>query len=123
MTKEEIIDQKLMPYINDPSLRATLSEHGGCAYQTSDGRKCIVGSCLSEEGLKEVLASSKAGVGVIDWSNGARRALDEVNDELDSLLSPEYRGHELRFWAKMQTIHDYDCSMGAVEDLKRKWCE
>ena len=106
-TKKEIILETAAFYGEDPSRRAVVKQYGRakCRYLTEDGRKCAVGKCLIEG--KKMLY-----VGVVDAQEAMSAELvdGQVHDiaNLEDVLMPEYRGHDICFWERLQEFHDCD---------------
>ena len=101
-TKADIIQETLEYYSQDPCRRRAFD--GGCHYLHIDPdgtkRRCAVGRCLSEE------AKSNEIIG--DYGQGAKSlALSHGNGDIDNLLAPEYRGHDIHFWLLLQGLHDH----------------
>ena len=87
MTKLEIIEQLFdKGYCLDTSTRS--SNDSGCLYITKDGRMCAIGKCLIDPTTVNTLLSVSA------------------IPNLENKLKPEYRGHSVSFWAKLQRMHD-----------------
>ena len=106
-TKKEIILETAEFYGSDPSRRAVVQQDGRakCRYLTEDGRKCAVGRCLIEGGkifhgdsvdAQEAMSAELANMPVNDITN------------LQDVLMPEYRGHDIYFWERLQGFHDCD---------------
>jgi len=104
-TKKEIILETAEFYGSDPSRRAVVQQDGRakCRYLTEDGRKCAVGRCLIEGekifhgdcvDAQEAMSAELADTPVNDITN------------LQDVLMPEYRGHDIYFWARLQEFHD-----------------
>lgn len=106
-TKKEIILETAEFYDSDPSRRAVVNQDGRskCRYLTEDGRKCAVGRCLIEG--EKILY-----VGIFDAQEAMSAELADtpVNDitNLQDVLMPEYRGHDIYFWERLQEFHDCD---------------
>jgi len=101
MTTKEIVNQITDTYtINN---RATDNVCGmeECRYLTKDGRMCAVGMCMNELSLKEF------GTVMGDVHDLNEIVEQKVSDQgLDYLLKEEYKGHPLKFWKKLQQLHD-----------------
>lgn len=90
-TKRQILLETLAYYTSGEHNRG-LDAVGACTYLSKAGDKCAVGRCMMSPPLNTYLTASE---------------LDEHTDDgLDSLLFPEYAGHELLFWADLQMWHD-----------------
>ncbi len=96
MTKIEIIEETVAFYTEDPSRIAL--ENRRCKYLTSDGRKCAFGRCMTDEALEEYGEFGQI-VTILEEN------LPE-GTTLDSLLKPEYQGHDALFWRDLQSLHD-----------------
>jgi len=92
-TKLEIIEETVAAY--NTETRAI--EDGDCCYETSDGKHCAVGRCMTKAALK------KYG-GIFGSVN--QLAADSGEKGLQSVLSPAYRGHDITFWMDLQGLHD-----------------
>ena len=96
-TKVEIIKETVEYYSKNPR-GVRKAEAGGfgfrCVYYNEDsGAMCAVGRCLM---IPEQYSTIRENIYCsFDWIGG-----------LDARLKPEYRGHKLRFWVKLQTFHD-----------------
>lgn len=91
-SKKEIIDQTVQAYKN-PENRA-IDGFGGCEYYLAEtGKMCAVGRCLTKPQGKE--------------SNDITYAF-EKRDIRQRSFKPQYRGHEVEFWADIQIFHDTD---------------
>jgi hypothetical protein len=103
-TKKEIILETAEFYGSDPSRRAVVNQDGRakCRYLTEDGRKCAVGRCLIEGkkmlyfGNQEPMSAELIDIAVNEIAN------------LQDILMPEYRGHDIYFWGCLQEFHDSD---------------
>lgn len=98
-TTREIIDEMVEFYGADPEHRRAMDEHSTCRYlmHSPDGpRKCAVGRCMI---APEKIPAHSTGISV-------RRLQEATGESLDDLLLPEYRGHSLDFWERLQSIHD-----------------
>jgi hypothetical protein len=94
-TQDEILKETVEFYWADPSRRAATEQ--GCRYQTDDGRMCAVGRCMTPE-ARRLTFGIACEVGLLEGN------FDVVN--LDEMLEPEYRGHSLYFWRRLQHLHD-----------------
>jgi hypothetical protein len=93
LTKVEIIEETAAFY--NSNNRAIDNE--SCMYITSDGKKCALGRCLTEESLQ--LVHSK-------FEGMSALKIAESHD-LDTLLLPQYRGkYGSVFWRDLQFLHD-----------------
>jgi hypothetical protein len=105
----DIIYETYIEYMIKKSPRGTktyvlndIETDGCCYYNTETGAKCAVGRCLEHP---EAFADT---IGVI---TDRRELLDD--------LKPEYKGHRIGFWDKLQRLHDTwmvkDCPMFHVQ--------
>ena len=101
LTKLEIIDQVLGPYITNPSLRA-VEEGRGCVYETSDGRHCAFGACMTPAAINRY----KSTIGSVLYLVQDYEGTEIKSKELDKLIQEQYRGHEFYFWTWIQRFHD-----------------
>lgn len=94
LSKLEILEETVKYYSEDTNRRA-LDIDSSCLYNTEDGRYCAVGRCFNEEykSTAEKLYSGK---------------LVEHIPNLEYKLEPQYKGHEIEFWTKLQRLHDDD---------------
>lgn len=99
-TKAEIVVETLNFY--NKNNRGYNAEKNECTYyDESTGNKCAVGRCILDSKLENILDFEKN-----NDLNSSVKKLDEVFKGLDSLLKPEYRGHDVHFWSYLQCIHD-----------------
>lgn len=129
-TMAEIIIETIKFYGEDPEGRRGMSrgEDGDpieCRYMTDpeegEGEvlKCAVGRVMTDKALEAV---GHVSAGVIELTNAWYRHNMQVTKELglqltetqlreiglDGMLKPEYRGHPIALWAKLQLLHDED---------------
>lgn len=103
-TKKEIIDETVAFYSEDTSRRATNIELIGgisfprCKYLTEDGRMCAVGRCLIPDGKIRNYGN--------DYSYEIAMCTSGQITNLEEILKPEYRGHDIGFWRDLQNFHD-----------------
>jgi len=64
-----------------------------CEYKNPDGNKCAVGRCLEDNSQ------------FFHKSNNSKSILI-FEDELETELKEEYRGHCIEFWQQLQWLHD-----------------
>lgn len=112
LTKEEIINETVKFYSTDPKRRSVNNKKEGtpnCQYVSGDGRNCAVGRCLTTK-IKNKVATSTYNnsdfQGLVHGMIGCE--WDKTEENLDKLLKPSYRGHNLRFWEDLQNLHDVD---------------
>ena len=101
MTKHEIINETIEFYSADISRRSTNPVSNlGCAYNFENGNHCAVGRVLlpkyQKQGTK--LLGNTAVISTL--------ILEQKVKSVDELLLPKYRGHDVRFWRKLQCLHD-----------------
>lgn len=115
MTKLEIIEETAAFY--NKNNRGTAYPNGTgalCEYLTKDGRMCAVGRCM--------IAPKNDMIGSICTVN-ANLLRDNLGG-LEAALKPEYRGHDIDFWMKLQGFHDnvayWDENGLTQEGLKHK---
>jgi hypothetical protein len=98
----QIINETLKYYTDKTGRRAIQGDGETCMYNDSfpSENHCAVGRCLlpvyQEQGF-DLLGNDDAIIGLVE-SN-------ELHD-LDEMLQPQYRGHHIQFWGKLQTFHD-----------------
>lgn len=106
MTKEEILDETIAFYSEDPKRRAMIPV-GRCAYNTEDGRHCAVGRCLKpsllEQGTK-LDGNHDSVYRFVQKQNSI--PIGETVIGIDNILDDKYKGHTLTFWSELQHIHD-----------------
>jgi hypothetical protein len=113
LSKEEIINETVSFYSADPKRRNvsvnSTTNSAQCNYVSTDGRNCAVGRCLTTK-VKDKLVTSEYNssdfqglvVGMVNCSWA------EADLNLNKVLKPSYRGHNLRFWEDLQSLHDVD---------------
>jgi hypothetical protein len=121
MTKKQIVEETLSYYEKDPGRRAIHPETGDCMYNLKDKgglgkwngkyKHCAVGRCLDEKYkmFGEALPGNydSDSVDVTALANKITDAYSlKTKLELDDLLDPKYRGHEIGFWKQLQQLHD-----------------
>lgn len=111
LSKLEIINETVSFYSADTKRRSVngIKTTPNCQYISEDGRSCAVGRCLTSK-VKDKVATSLYNnsdfqglvVGMVNcqWS--------EADLNLNKVLKPSYRGHNLRFWEDLQSLHDID---------------
>ena len=101
MNKIEIINETAKYYSKDTSRRAY--GKGNCHYYLKEEeekvKKCAVGRCMNEKGIKKY-GDSGDPVGGLFIMEG------------DSFLKPKYRGHDRNFWSDLQYFHDLHFNWG-----------
>lgn len=113
LSKEEIINETVSFYSADPKRRNvsvnSTTNSPQCNYVSTDGRNCAVGRCLTTK-VKDKLVTSEYNssdfqglvVGMVNCSWA------EADLNLNKVLKPSYRGHSIRFWEDLQSLHDVD---------------
>jgi len=71
---------------------------GNCVYEGTDGNRCAVGRCMTDEGIK--FANT--------FPNDEGSDVNVINEKvnIDSLLQEKYQGVSLSFWKNLQILHD-----------------
>jgi len=102
MTTEEIIDETIEFYKNNPrSIIGKQTKNDACLY-ISEETKCAVGRCLTKDTLKKIEKNLTALNRV-----SIQTLLDRINiDTHDEIFKEEYRGHPFNFWLDLQMFHD-----------------
>lgn len=131
-TKIEIIEETIIYYSEDPGRKRAVDEDNVCVYftNTEDFAKsetmCAVGRCMNPKKAQETGISMGRNVFHLDID------LREAHHcTLDSILKEEYRGHEIKFWRELQSLHDFFGNWNAnglsekgltnVNALKARW--
>lgn len=103
-SKAEIVVETLLHY--NLKNRGYNRAEGHCTYlDKASGNKCAVGRCIQESELEKVSVFEQEQLNQNDGSPSAAKLAANFND-LDYLLSPEYRGHDAAFWGHLQFVHD-----------------
>ena len=102
MTKEEII-RETVEYYKDASKRGYDEVEGVCMYLTEGGNMCAVGRCLIPGSLMEVKRPFIP-LKVVEMEACQASVMNIEN--LEEILKPEYRGHSIKFWIRLQNLHD-----------------
>jgi hypothetical protein len=102
MTKLEIIEELFdNHFVKNPKKRGMTIGGTSCVYYNPDTRnKCAVGMCLTTKALSRI--------GRATFSGGVTQLDKMFNNDLDSAMKPQYRGHENAFWMSLQQLHDDD---------------
>lgn len=110
-TKIEIIEETVKFYTTERNHRSM--NNGDCVYNGENGKHCAVGRCFTQD-LKDEGSSFtyNDSVGVCE--------LDEMECGLDSFLSEEYKGHDLKFWSQLQKLHDMNRFWDAYFTLSKE---
>lgn len=116
MTKEEII-RETVEYYKDASKRGYDEVEEACMYLTEGGNMCAVGRCLIPGSLMEVkrpfiplkvvemAGCLAAWHPAISEMAGCQASVLNI-ENLEEILKPEYRGHSIKFWIRLQNLHD-----------------
>lgn len=102
LTKEEIINETIEFYSADTTRRSVNPDNDskGCAYNHANGNHCAVGRLMLPE-------YKKLGTKLTGNNETVEVFIKELKvKSLDKVLLPQYRGHELSFWRKLQVLHD-----------------
>ena len=102
MTKEEII-RETVEYYKDASKRGYDEVKEVCMYLTEGGNMCAVGRCLIPGSLMEVKRPFIP-LKVVEMESCQASVMNIEN--LEEILKPEYRGHSIKFWIRLQNLHD-----------------
>lgn len=102
MTKEEII-RETVEYYKDASKRGYDEVEEVCKYLTEGGNMCAVGRCLIPGSMMEVKRPFIP-LKVVEMANCQASVMNIEN--LEEILKPEYRGHSIKFWIRLQNLHD-----------------
>tara|TARA_R110000796_G_scaffold10289_2_gene34341 strand:+ start:3732 stop:4112 length:381 start_codon:yes stop_codon:yes gene_type:complete len=97
-SKLEILEETIEYYTTQQNSRS-LNKQGECVYNNEDGSHCAVGRCFTE---KYKAQGS-------DFEFNEYKGVEDLNKKegkLDSFLSEEYKGHEVKFWNELQQLHD-----------------
>jgi len=100
MTKEEIIKETVNVY-QDASKRAR--DENICKYEAANGNMCAVGRCMIPGSI-----INRSGGEIGDDGSKMCNFIGGVGriSNLEEILKPEYRGHEMKFWKDLQSLHD-----------------
>jgi hypothetical protein len=105
MTKLEILKETVRYYAKDTSRRA-LNEHDRCEYVTEDNKNCAVGRCLRPKWGKSIKNFEKL---LIKFDLNQDICLYQISNQLgnlDKVLAPKYKGHNIEFWQDIRNLHD-----------------
>lgn len=103
-SKTEIVVETLLHY--NIKNRGYNRAADNCTYlDKSTGNKCAVGRCILDSELEKVCVFEQEQINQGDGSPSVAKLEANFND-IDSLLSPEYRGHDAAFWGRLQFFHD-----------------
>lgn len=97
MTKREIIEETAKFYTSKN--RSYDAETQNCYYIADDGKRCAVGRCIKDD--KVELAQTRLGDDAVVVDNFI---------QIKQLFKPEYKGHDVTFWASLQHFHDQSCN-------------
>jgi len=145
MTKLEIIEETVDFYSQDTNRRASKSNGLSgfiCSYENEFGNKCALGRCFDTENSNysiiryyEGNISSLIEFLITKEGEVIEKIKDEniIYQELENVLLPLYRGHELIFWKDLQNLHDTEAfwlkkgltekGLIYVQDLKQKYAK
>lgn len=101
LTKKDIILETIEYYEDNPV--GYDNDKGSCCYYSKDGNICAVGRCMVNPEEVE--------------GNFFTTCINDISYEenIDSLLKKEYRGHDVGFWSDLQQFHDE-----IIRDYKNK---
>lgn len=103
-SKAEIVVETLLHY--NLKNRGYNAEGDYCTYlDKSTGNKRAVGRCIQESEIEKVSEYEEKHIKENSGSPTVGDLARYFND-LDYLLSPEYRGHNAAFWRDLQRTHD-----------------
>lgn len=103
-TKAEIVVETLKFY--NTNNRGFNYEHECCTYHdASTNNKCAVGRCILDNELEKVSAYEAQQIEDYHSSPDFENLVIKFPN-FDSLMCPEYRGHDIEFWSSLQLIHD-----------------
>lgn len=120
-TKLEILKETYDYYTADSKRRSyrIVNGRGRCEYFNPLGEMCAVGRCLIPDSYKK-----------IEQAYG-NKPITSFDENLDTLLKTEYRGHDSNFWVDLQRFHDSDlnwfkdgitvCGQGLYDQLTVKY--
>jgi hypothetical protein len=99
-TQKEIVLETVEHY-SDPNNRSLFYPSGEpkdatSVYVSTNGNKCAVGRCLKDVVANAIIPSRRI--------KGVARGM--CKSTIDALFEPEYSGHLLDFWDKLQLLHD-----------------
>jgi hypothetical protein len=100
-TKLEILEETVAYYSENTTRRSVFINDAGdefCRY-VHEGKYCAVGRCFTDEVKADPDAFFVEGV-------SAHRLIVDVGER--TLFKPEYRGHNIAFWERLQSLHDGD---------------
>ncbi len=114
-TKLEIIEEVASSYTSltravDPK------QYGTCRYLTEDGKKCAVGRALTDEAQEHLATCHSPNpyadelafnmLSLDDQHEVVQNGIELFDNSLDPFLKEEYKGHDPKFWANLQNLHD-----------------
>lgn len=95
-TEKEIVAETVLYYSNNPRTIV----NGMPRYIDADGNMCAIGRCLKLKSVKNLKNVTCKVISLV---------LKVIKYEhKDDWFKPEYKGHMLTFWAKLQELHDND---------------
>jgi hypothetical protein len=98
LTKLEILNETVEYYSADPK-RRSYNTVDGCTFNGKDGTHCAVGRCLLPEYQEQ-------GFYLEGNSQIFAKFAESRGKEFDDVLQEQYRGHEMKFWERLQHLHD-----------------
>ena len=114
LNKREILQETVEYYSKNTKRRAVSSN--GCVYNANIyglEKHCAVGRCFTDKFKdmgEDLPGNSDTGVtdiaGVVLWPDSTTPAKSEGNQCLDFMLQEKYQGHSIKFWMKLQMLHD-----------------
>lgn len=102
MTKVEIITETMEFYSHDTSRRSK-NDVGLCVYNGEGGNHCAVGRCMLD-----TYRAQGTDLKVDSYVTAELLSHELDLNSIDDALEEVYRGHELDFWANLQSFHDLD---------------
>jgi hypothetical protein len=129
-SKLQIIEETVQVYSN-PANRAVKLRSGACYYHSlKNDKRCAVGRCFQPD-VK--IRHTYTDTPECEYEQCYFAELVDEIANLEELLKPEYRGHELAFWMDLQKFHDdasnfTDCGLSIrgelfIQTLKEKYEE
>jgi hypothetical protein len=103
-TKQEIINETV-EYYKDASKRGYDEVEETCMYLTEGGNMCAVGRCLIPGSKMEMEVTNHVNRGEYLAMEDCKTSVMKILN-LEEILKPEYRGHSIEFWTRLQNLHD-----------------
>lgn len=104
-SKAEIVVETLLHY-NSKNRGYNISEDHCTYLDKATGNKCAVGRCILDSEIENVAKFEEKYIYNTANSSPNVESLANRFLNLDSLLKPEYRGHDVKFWKNLQNLHD-----------------